>query len=258
MKKSLTINNKNHTLFEDDAGVFIADSSILLGNDSLRSEIELKINAQKSSNKEEGRGVIQKVVLNGKPVVLRNYLRGGFISHLNYSTFFCGCRKNPSKYRMVSEYETLCFLSSQSCAVPVPVLALVSFQNKNGFLYCGLIGTEEIPSAVSIYQQAKELSSVELIEKLFAKCLKAGKEARKITELGVIHSDLHMANVVEDSQGNIFILDFDKAKRKVINENSRESVLEEISERWDRFVKKNGFADELCEAFHQGLMSEDR
>jgi 3-deoxy-D-manno-octulosonic acid kinase len=60
----------------------------------------------------------------------------------------------------------------------------------------------------------------DLVDKLQVECLssddyqKIGVEVRKMHDVGVNHTDLNIHNILLDSEGKVWIIDFDKCKQQ--------------------------------------------
>ena len=146
------------------------------------------------------------------PVVLRQYLRGGWVAKISRQSYFF---TSVSRSRPISEFLLLAGLHELGLPVPRPVAALCEF---HWFLSSGSILTVRIPSAKTLADllPAKN-SSAENVTDLWQRI---GRCVRKFHDAGVWHADLNARNILLDAEFQVFLIDFDRARYtpgKVVN-----------------------------------------
>jgi 3-deoxy-D-manno-octulosonic acid kinase len=155
--------------------------------------------------KESGRGTTWFVQHDDHALVLRHYLRGGLISKLSTDQYIF---QGIDKTRSFSEFNILQALSAQGFPVPKPAAAQVI---KKGLMYRADLLTHKIPDArdlVQVLQEARDSSFYSLLGQVIA----------SFHQAGVFHADLNIQNILYDASGKFWIIDFDRARiRKVQN-----------------------------------------
>lgn len=157
-------------------------------------------------------------------VVFKNYFRGGFISYFN-KRYYLRCK---SKIRPVEEINFLLKIKEIGIPVPEPVAAYY----KGKYIYQGGIVTKYINSQYNLAQFAiknEEDAKIIFNEKFLP-------IYSKIIKNRIYHPDLHPGNVIVSNEGEIFIIDFDKAD---FFEDLDLYLMEKLNERWNRAVKKH-------------------
>ena len=164
-----------------------------------------------------GRGVTLLFEKYGFKLVLREYLRGGFIYKFIKKSYLAF---SANAYRSFMEFELLNNLYAQGLHVPQAVAAKVSYyfpmvQNK--------IVTQQIEhsSNLDTILQERELTAVEFTAIQEQLC--------KLFELKVKHTDLNIKNILIDNSSQAFIIDFDKCYIKYnFNHIDKEQILQRL------------------------------
>jgi 3-deoxy-D-manno-octulosonic acid kinase len=139
------------------------------------------------------------------PVVLRQYLRGGWVAKISRQSYFFS---TVSRSRPFREYHLLAALYDLGLPVPKPVTALCEF---HGIISSGALMTARISSAQTL---ADVLPGNEGIWESVGKCI------RRFHDAGVWHADLNARNILLDADLQVFLIDFDRARftpGKVVN-----------------------------------------
>ncbi len=139
------------------------------------------------------------------PVVLRQYLRGGWVAKISRQSYFFS---TVSRSRPFREYHLLAALYDLGLPVPKPVAALCEF---HGIISSGALMTARISSAQTL---ADVLPGNEAIWGSVGKCI------RRFHDAGVWHADLNARNILLDADLQVFLIDFDRARftpGKVVN-----------------------------------------
>ena len=145
-----------------------------------------------------GRGETLFYEQEGLHLLLRQYRRGGLYGRLirrGYLSFFRGSR------RSFLEFELLCRLRRAGARVPEPVLAQVSHHLL--FVH-NVIVLQELEHCRNLAQimaerplEAEETAQI---------C----SQLQVLLELGVVHTDLNVRNIMLDAAGQAYVVDFDK------------------------------------------------
>ena len=135
------------------------------------------------------------------PVVLRQYLRGGWVAKLSRQSYLF---TTVSRSRPFREYHLLADLYEQGLPVPRRVAAICEY---HGLVSSGSLMMVRIPSAQT-----------------FADLLPAGPDfdaglwesvgrcIRRFHDAGVWHADLNARNILLDADLQVFLIDFDRAR----------------------------------------------
>ena len=140
------------------------------------------------------------------PVVLRQYLRGGWVAKISRQSYFF---TTVSRSRPFREYHLLAALYDQGLPVPKPVAALCEF---HGVISSGALMTARISSARTLADvlpgddEGDDLG--EGLWKSIGKCI------RRFHDAGVWHADLNARNILLDENSQVFLIDFDRARFK--------------------------------------------
>lgn len=172
----------------------------------------------------KGRGITLLFEKYKLKLVLREYLRGGFISKFNKKSYIAF---SYNSYRSFLEFELLNNLYAQGLHVPLPVVAMVSYhfpmiQNK--------IVLQQIENSDNLdtILQKRNLNAIE-VEAI-------QEQLHRLFELKVVHTDLNIKNILLDKDNKSFIIDFDKC---YIKNNFNIADKKHILERLERsFIKQ--------------------
>ena len=173
------------------------------------------------------RGAVVRKTILGLNIVIRMYRRGGLVKYLFDNKFIKSPFLKLKNTRPVREYWTLKLLNG----LPVPMPVAVAL-NVGRFTYGGIIITKEIPLSQSLLESPpSDLKFAKIIAE------KAGQITRQIIEKGVFHHDLHVGNVLYQTDGNVYVIDFDGA-RIIKTEKQKKFAILKTSKRWSRSVNK--------------------
>lgn len=155
---------------------------------------------QAVSGEATGRGSAWFIEAPYGPVVLRQYLRGGWAAKLSRQAYFF---TGISKSRPFREYHILAELFAKGLPVPRPVAALCQHR---GIIATGAIMTACIPSATTL---ADVVAGADQVDGLWGS---VGRCIRKFHNAGVWHADLNARNILLDSGFRVYLIDFDRAR----------------------------------------------
>jgi 3-deoxy-D-manno-octulosonic acid kinase len=137
-------------------------------------------------------------------VVLREYLRGGWVAKFSRDRYFYS---TISRSRPFREFHILAALYQQGLPVPRPVAALCEHR---GIFASGSIMTACISAAQTLADvlpaTGNRSESGEYLWTAVGKCI------RRFHDAGVWHADLNARNILLDSEQQVFLIDFDRAR----------------------------------------------
>ena len=138
------------------------------------------------------------------PVVLRQYLRGGWVAAFNRQSYFF---TSVLRSRPLREYRILSALYELGLPVPQPIAAICQH---HGFISTGKIITARILSAQTLADTLPgKIRNSDIIDDLWGN---VGKCIRRFHDAGVWHADLNARNILLDEESQVFLIDFDRAR----------------------------------------------
>ena len=166
------------------------------------------------------------------PIVLKTYLRGGILGRVNTRTYL-----DLSKSRSEREMEMLLFARKLGVNAPEPL----AWVKKGRFLIQTWLMLKEAVcveplSIIAGINEKKALSYTDEIR----------RQVRLLIQARLHHVDLHPGNVLVRNTGEVFIIDFDKARQV----SEKPSLLSRrYEERWRRAVLKHRLPESLGPMF---------
>ena len=133
--------------------------------------------------------------------VLRVYHRGGLVRHLSQSSYVY---TGADRTRPFTEWRVNRRLLDAGLLVPEPLAA--AFERRGPLhrpFYCGALLTRRIPDADPLPQAASRMASKDW--------RRLGKMLGEAAGAGLRHPDLNANNIIMDSGGRFWLLDFDRA-----------------------------------------------
>lgn len=149
-----------------------------------------------------GRGAVWRVRVDGTVAALRQYRRGGLVRRLLRSAYLW---TGLERTRAIHEWRLLAELHAEGLPVPAPLAARVT---RTGFWYRAELLTEWVPGTRSLVAR---LADRELPDATWAA---VGAALRRFHVAGVWHADLNAHNVLIDDAGRVFVVDFDRGRRR--------------------------------------------
>ena len=146
-----------------------------------------------------GRGSVLMLDRGGETWVYRHYHRGGLVAHFIYDHYLWTGLERSRPFR---EWRLLDFMHERALPSPQPVAARLA---RKGPFYRADIITVLLPDT-------RPLSSI-LVEAWADSELwsRIGTMVARFHALGVDHPDLTAHNILVDTQGQVFLVDFDNA-----------------------------------------------
>jgi 3-deoxy-D-manno-octulosonic acid kinase len=161
----------------------------------------------------EGRGLLASLPLAGKGperMVIRHYEHGGIFRALTRDLFLAGSR--PFRELIITEMARKAGLPTMEVLAAIKSLVFWPF-------YKGNLVSKEIPNSVDLIQYFTRGGKGRVQKRLDEKrklIHQAGRLVRKMHEVGIYHSDLHLKNFIvemgEGGMGSLYIIDFDRSK----------------------------------------------
>ncbi len=147
-----------------------------------------------------GRGTVMFVGGDQFSWALRHYRRGGVPGRiLNDQFLFLG----ENSTRSFREFRLLVTLHDMGLPVPRPVAARYV---RSGVIYRADLLTARIPDAMPL---SALLGSTQLANEIWNL---TGRLIRRFHDAGVCHADLNAHNILVNSSGDLFLLDFDRGR----------------------------------------------
>jgi 3-deoxy-D-manno-octulosonic acid kinase len=151
-----------------------------------------------------GRGGAWFIETPSGPVVLRQYLRGGWVARFSRKSYFFTSVERSRSFR---EYHLLAALYAQGLPVPRPVGALCEYR---GLISTGALMMARIPSAQTLADLLPAYTDHP--DPVAGIWTDVGKCIRGFHDAGVWHADLNARNILLDASLRVFLLDFDRAR----------------------------------------------
>jgi 3-deoxy-D-manno-octulosonic acid kinase len=177
------------------------------------------------SGQESGRGTTWFIRDGDHQLVLRHYLRGGWVARFNRDRYlFTGWRR----CRAIAEFDILQQARELGLPVPRPAAAM---SVRHGLFHRNDILLERIDGA-------RDLKSVLQVPQLPEFHRRLGQTLARFHRAGILHADLNIKNILCDAQGAFWLIDFDRARRvKQMSQAQERRVLERLQR---SFIKETG------------------
>ena len=184
------------------------NSTILLDDDYTINKRDDVFSALDSSNesmirvKQAGRGSVTFFTHAEKSMVHKHYLRGGLVSKLIFDQYLW---VNLELTRSFVEFRALEEMSQLGLPVPRPIAARVM---RRGVSYTADLITEKLDNTKTLGDCLYDQS---VSEQIFSTI---GETIKNFHATGCYHPDLNVENILIDESQKVFLLDFDRWKRK--------------------------------------------
>ncbi|GLS92622.1 3-deoxy-D-manno-octulosonic acid kinase [Psychromonas marina] len=204
---------------------------IVFDDSLIHDDVEACFDAQywKTHNKiigsAEGRGTTWFVQLDKIEGALRHYRRGGLFGKIVSDHYIF---TSWSKTRSLAEFSLLQTLNKAGVNVPKPIAAIAK---KRNFCYQADLLSEKIPNA-------QDLVSILLQRALTPDEYSAiAEQIKKMHQAQVNHTDLNIHNILLDTQGKVWLIDFDKCYQQS-GEGWKESNIQRLLRSFNKELNK--------------------
>ncbi|MCO4839616.1 MAG: 3-deoxy-D-manno-octulosonic acid kinase [Rhodobacteraceae bacterium] len=185
-----------------DGQVIWHDTQILSKIDPLLFDLDWHRRQGEVLGGAPGRGRAHFLRIGGRELVLRPFRRGGLVGKINADLYL---RLGATASRAFREYVLLGWMRDHNLPVPRPVAARYT---PYAMYYRADLITERIPDA-------RPLADIVLEEALTLETwTEIGAVIRQMHDLGVDHSDLNCRNILIDVNMQVWLIDFDKCRRR--------------------------------------------
>ncbi len=166
--------------------------------------------------------------------VLRHYRRGGLMARISADRYVW---TGASATRSFAEFDLLQFMSGLGLAVPRPIAAAYW---RHGLTYRAAIVVERIAGARPLARMLDAGKQEAVAKAIFA-----------MHEAGVWHSDLNAYNILLDGTGRVWLIDFDKCRRRDLSLERRQGNLLRLRRSLVKVADAEGFLwwEELSRAY---------
>jgi tRNA A-37 threonylcarbamoyl transferase component Bud32 len=182
-----------------------------------------------------GRGGSGSVEIEGLGrVFVKRYAHGGLLRRLTAQRFL-----SLGPARSVREFQMLEFVRSLGVNAPLPVM----YVTRGTVFYATWLVMEELQNTRTLVELSED-SSEESARQLQVTMGALGEQLYTLIRNRVLHIDFHPGNVLVGTNGEVHIVDFDKAR---ISNRSSYELRDVYLRRWRRAVIKHGLSPVLTE-----------
>lgn len=148
----------------------------------------------------------------GRDMVLRHYWRGGMVGRIIKDRYL---REPVENSRAMREFTLLDWMHTQGLPVPRPIAARFS---PAGPFYRADLLMERIPDSRPLADLLAD-AAIPVTD-----WMRIGAVIARMHRCGVHHSDLNCRNILLDSEGEIWLIDFDKCIRRPQGRWTQENI----------------------------------
>jgi len=172
------------------------------------------------------------------PVVIKEYRRGGMLRHFRRRHYLRVGTTRPER-----ELAILKLARDAGVNVPEPIACF----SRGWLFYRGWLVTRCIQGESLAHLGSTDRGMFPLVMDEMT------RQVRLLIRHRIAHVDLHPGNVIVDTNGRLYLLDFDKA---VLFDGTLEELRDHYHARWTRAVDKHGLPALLSKGFREGLYEE--
>lgn len=163
-----------------------------------------------------GRGSAWRVQTDEHDWVLRHYRRGGLAAKMSVDRYW---GRNTERTRAWREWYVLSRLRQLQMPAPVPVAA---FTQQFGLRYRAALITEMLEDTQTFGVMLRQYAVGLATWKAVGECI------ARFHLVGLWHADLNVDNILLDAHGEVFLIDFDRARFRKIAKGWRQSNLQRL------------------------------
>lgn len=189
MNSKITADDRYSIVY--DADKLDTASAILFKHDYWESQGSAALSAL-------GRGGTQFINAPFGEAVLKQYLRGGQMARLNRDLYLYSGLERSRPFR---EFRLLAWMAEQQLPVPAALAAMVE---RHGLVYRGALITANLLGTASFSERLLQGRCTQKVWQSVGQCI------RKFHDVGVMHADLNVNNILIDEQECVYLVDFDK------------------------------------------------
>src|SRR5262245_54425247 len=183
-------------------GAMLYDASRLSNADDSVFDLDFWLADRATQRTPGGRGAALFIEHGGQSWVLRHYQRGGFMARISADRYLWTGEQHTRPFR---EWWLLAELREAGLPVPAPIAARYL---RDGLSYRGDLITERIKGV----QPASALLARAPLPAATWRAI--GACVRRMHEASVWHADLNAHNLLVGADGQVFLVDFDRARRR--------------------------------------------
>lgn len=194
------------TLISFDNARILYDATAMAAPETIQFEPAFWENRDAVVHRPSGRGGAVVIRCPAGEAVLKRYYRGGMMAKVNRALYLFTGYENSRAFR---EFRLLQTLHKKSLPVPEPLAVLCE---KSGSVFARMaLMTRMLPDTETLAEKEKLKSlSKESWQSI-------GKTLKKFHARGVFHADLNANNILLNTAGRVFLIDFDKCHIKQPN-----------------------------------------
>ncbi|MDT8419555.1 MAG: 3-deoxy-D-manno-octulosonic acid kinase [Desulfuromonadales bacterium] len=185
----------------------------------------------------KGRGEAYFLRSGDYQLVLRHFRRGGLVGKLVSDRYLFLSRDASRSWR---EFRLLAEMAACGLPVPRPIAASVQRQ---GLFYRADLLTELIPETRTLAASLKHSLSV-------ANWSAIGACLRRFHDAGICHADLNAHNILLDRQQRVYLIDFDRGRRRT-DRSWKERNLLRLKRSLEKISSQNPESSFSCEEWQQ-------
>ncbi len=179
------------------------DASAIGAPETIQFESEYWANANALVRSLPGRGSAVVIRCASGDAVLKRYLRGGLLAKINRALYIFTGYENS---RALREFRLLEQMHKMKLPVPKPLAALCE---RRGFAFSQMALLTQMLAATETLAEKQLLGTVSNDH-----WQTIGKVLSEFHKKGVYHADLNANNLLINTAGQVFLIDFDKCRLK--------------------------------------------
>lgn len=165
--------------------------------------------------------------------VLRKYRRGGLVARLNKTSYLW---RGAEQTRSFAEFRLLQYMHDRGLPVPKVVAACYT---RSVCSYRAAIITERLVNTTPLASVLKQMPASHDTQSLARAC---AESIRQMHQANVWHADLNAFNILIDSNGKAWLIDFDKGKQTVMSPSLCQGNLNRLKRSLEKILQERGLA----------------